>query len=350
MAKRHQGLSFSPSKKRRIWPIFLGVFLFLLLVLSSVFFINTAANRRVQVENVSVPILGLEKDLEGFTILHISDLHGAFFGENQQFLYEALLSKPFHAVCITGDMLGENDSDSALISLIEKIRLAAKDVPIYFVPGDEDPVPVKEHPEAPYTVFVPYMQKLKSLHVVYVDVPVPLQVKNTTLWFMPKSQYAMNPELLYSTYESQKTLSSSQANTSVINYYMDQMQRMITARKQMKEEDYQIILSHYPLTQSDIVTWSEVAKDPAKSVVKGILLSLSGHYNAGQWRIPIINKALFVPGKGFFPPDEGVVGPGLVSSVFEYISPGLGSSSFYPFPGRIFNTPTISYVTLTGKQ
>ena len=78
-------------------------------------------------------------------------------------------------------------------------------------------------------------------------------------------------------------------------------------------------------------------------------LILAGHYNGGQRRIPFIG-AVYVPELGWFPKDQEVQGLSYTDGIPQYISPGLGSDPHYEHqPGRVFNPPVITKITLTGK-
>lgn len=346
---RNQGLSFVPAKKRRKWPLFLWLLIFLLFISAAIVVVNGAVNKQLKTEEVKISILSLPTDLEGFTILHISDLHGAFLGDNQQQFFSAIEKATFHAVCITGDIVDPaTGSSQAAYSLIKQIKAVQPQVPIYFVPGDEDPAPITTQGDGS-SPYAPYIRELQAQGVYYVDVPMKLEVKKSLLWFVPKSQYTLDPDVLYESYQSQlQSTTASEGRQAALAYYSDQAQRLKEARKAMKVDDLQVLLSHYPLKQEEIATWHP-PKDGSHSALNGIILSLAGHYNAGQWRLPFINRALYVPEKGFFPDDQGITGLHKVSSVPQYISPGIGSSAFYPFKGRLFNGPTITFLSLTRR-
>ena len=53
---------------------------------------------------------------------------------------------------------------------------------------------------------------------------------------------------------------------------------------------------------------------------------------------------------GFFPGDEGFTGLSIVKGYAVYISPGLGVSSYYPLPLRLFNRPAATLVRLTAQM
>lgn len=50
---------------------------------------------------------------------------------------------------------------------------------------------------------------------------------------------------------------------------------------------------------------------------------------------------------GWFPQDNLIQGLSTIQGVTQYISPGLGVSDAYPIPLRMFNTPSITILTLT---
>ena len=78
-------------------------------------------------------------------------------------------------------------------------------------------------------------------------------------------------------------------------------------------------------------------------------LILAGHYNGGQWRIPFVG-AIYVPELGWFPKDQEIQGLSYVNGIPQYISPGMGSDPHYEHqPGRVFNNPVITKITLTRK-
>ena len=79
---------------------------------------------------------------------------------------------------------------------------------------------------------------------------------------------------------------------------------------------------------------------------------LAGHYNGGQIRIPFVGAlkaptSSGFPRGGWLPDDKQIVGLSTIQGITQYISPGLGVSRAYPLPIRLFNTPTVTVLTLT---
>jgi predicted MPP superfamily phosphohydrolase len=57
-----------------------------------------------------------------------------------------------------------------------------------------------------------------------------------------------------------------------------------------------------------------------------------------------------MPHNGWLPEDSHLVGLSTVQGVTQYISPGLGVSDAYAIPLRLFNTPTVTILTLTARM
>ena len=119
------------------------------------------------------------------------------------------------------------------------------------------------------------------------------------------------------------------------------------ARDRFQPTDIQIVLTHTPLTGEyvrDMITWG--GKEDIFALRYAALI-LAGHYNGGQWRLPFIG-AVYVPELGWFPEDSEVQGLSYLNGIPQYISPGQGSDPHYTWqPGRLFNSPVITRITLT---
>ena len=128
---------FAPDRRRFRRPHrFLRALLILIPLLALTFTItNLAVSRRVKLEQIRLTVLNLPLELEEYSILHISDLHGARYGENQKAIKTSLGTTRYSCVVMTGDMLGE---DGDVGPLLELIALMPSDTPKYLIPGDMD--------------------------------------------------------------------------------------------------------------------------------------------------------------------------------------------------------------------
>ena len=107
-------------------------------------------------------------------------------------------------------------------------------------------------------------------------------------------------------------------------------------------ESYNGLLADYV---REMVEWAD---QQAVFSFRRLSLVLAGHFCGGQWRLPALGP-LYVPEKGWFPGDAGVVGMQRVNSINQYIGAGLEASDFYPMPGRLFNTPNVALLSYTAR-
>ena len=343
---------FTEAQPRRLgW---LAYPLFLLLILAISVALNFINNGRLKVDQVSVTVTSLPKDLEKFRILHISDLHGNEYGPNQSTISTMLKTQRFQAVCITGDVCAPDGSYDAFIKLIDLFP----SIPVYFIAGDEDPEAILTTAHAGDAVKADYILEAEAHGAIYLDHPEKLEVGKSALWFIPENIYGLDipsSRLAYQTRwntlvtENPVMTPEVEAQLHAIAYRLDVLDATEKSLKSIQDEDVEIALTHHPLSDETIITlqqWSGMAQD---QFFRSVSLVLAGHYNAGQIRLPLIG-ALKEPqslGGRWFPGDKQLVGLSTVQGVTQYISPGMGVSNIYPIRFRMFNTPTVTVLTLT---
>jgi len=344
---------FAEKKPRRTgWIAYVLMFLFILAAAVALNFIN---NGRVVVVQQDVTVTSLQKDLEKYRILHISDLHGNEFGPNQSTIATMLKTARYNAVCVTGDVCAPDGSYDAFLKLID---LFAPAVPVFFIAGDEDPEPILTSDHGEDAVKADYVLAAEAHGAVYLDSPQRLQVGKCALWFSPESIYGLDIESSRAAYlarrESLLGIGSAMtpdesAQLRAVEYRLGVLQAIEDALQAMQPEDIQIALTHHPLTEDTIKTLQQWAGAERNDFLRGVALVLAGHYNAGQLRLPFGRaiRALDSAGGGWFPADRQLVGLSTVQGVTQYISPGLGASGAYPIRFRLFNTPAVTVLTLT---
>lgn len=328
--------------------------LFLILIIAVTVALSFINNGRVNVEQVSVTVTSLPKDLEKFRILHISDLHGHEFGPNQSTITTMLKTQRFQAVCITGDVCATDGDYDAFLKLID----AFPSIPIYFIAGDEDPEPILTAPHEGDAVKANYILEAEAHGAIYLDHPEKLTVGNSVLWFLPENIYGLDiasSRLAYQTRwntlvtENQTVTPDIEAQLHAIAYRLDVLDQTEKTLAEIQPQDTQIALTHHPLSSETIITLQQWSGMDQSQFLRSVSLVLAGHYNAGQYRLPLIG-AIRAPkslGGGWFPDDEHLVGLSTVQGVTQYISPGLGASDIYPIRFRYLNTPAVTVLTLT---
>ena len=332
-----------------------AVLLFLPILILTLWVMNLTISNRIQVKELRLTVLNLPNDLEGFSILHLSDLHGERFGEEQKMFDAALDKTRFSCVVMTGDMLGE---DGDVQPLLELVACLPKDTPKFLIPGDTDGPAVEFQAHSSLSVYAQWADELLAAGVQIVDRPVLVTREKARIWFVPEDVYALDLDGMGKVYTSElQELNSRSAALSAddaakiraLEYELQRVEELKEIRKQFENTDIQVVLTHTPLSEEyvkDMVTWAD--KGELFSMRYASLI-LAGHYNGGQWRIPFVG-AVYVPELGWFPDDSLVQGLSYLGEIPQYISPGMGSDPHYEHqPGRIFNNPTITRIVLTRK-
>lgn len=348
---RRRKTIFAERKPRRLgW---LGYPLFLLLIAAVCVALNFINNGRVRVEQTSVTITSLPKDLEKFRILHISDLHGNEYGPGQSTIATMLKTQRYDAVCITGDVCGPEGDYEAFLKLIDLFS-----VPVYFIAGDEDPEAIVTAAGPDDSPKAAYIREAEAHGAIYLDHPELLTVGKSTLWFCPESMYGLDLDSSRTAYENRRDAlvargaditPDEEAQLRAVRYRLMVLDLTENALEMMGKDDVQIALTHHPLTEETIKTLQQWAGENQGDFFRSVDLVLAGHYNAGQVRLPF-GGAVRAPasaGGAWFPGDRLLTGLSTVQGVTQYITPGLGVSAIYPIRFRMFNTPTVSIVTLT---
>ena len=95
------------------------------------------SNHALQTDRFTVPLPGLPESFDGFTIVHLSDLHTAVFGEDNQDLLRAVAEAAPHIIVLTGDLLDQSKEvpEGYVDTLARGLAAIA---PTYFVTGNHE--------------------------------------------------------------------------------------------------------------------------------------------------------------------------------------------------------------------
>ena len=356
--EKNQYIFASELKKRNRGHRFRNAVLVLIpLLIISFLVMNFTLTHRVRLDEVRLTILNLHEDLEGFSILHLSDLHGAMLGENQKAIENALDNRRYSCVVMTGDMLGDDGDVQPLLELIE---LLPKDTPKYLIAGDTDGPVIETKAHSSLSVYTEWAQRLQAAGVTILDEPVLIKREKGRLWLIPEELYSRDLNMTRDIYQRQldsltereraaSLTADDAARIRALQYEIERVEKLKETKKLFKSTDIQVVLTHTPLSEdyvADMITWGDKADIFSMRYAS---LILAGHYNGGQWRIPFVG-AVYVPELGWFPEDSLIQGLSYTGGIPQYISPGLGSDPHYEHqPGRIFNSPVITKIILTRK-
>ena len=117
------------DRKKRKWGILLGIVVLVLVWL-------IWSNHRIQVTTYDSSSVSLPQEFDGYTIVQVSDLHNAEFGEKQSRLLEKIESQKPDLIAVTGDLIDSSHTDVEVA--MEFIQGAVQIAPVYYVTGNHE--------------------------------------------------------------------------------------------------------------------------------------------------------------------------------------------------------------------
>ena len=233
---------------------------------------------------------GLPEELEGLTLVQVSDLHSKRMGEGQEVLLNTISQAKPDVILLTGDLVDGRQPE--LEPALELARGAAALAPTYYVTGNHET-------SLPRKTLEQIENGLEAEGVVLLD--------NRT-----------------------EELSLPGGGTMVLTGLCDDnlgdgtLERLSVS---WPENAVTVLLAHEP----------QYIENYAAS---GVDLAFCGHAHGGQIRLPLVG-GLFAPGQGFLP--KSTAGIYQLGETQMVVSRGIGGSLF---PQRVWNRPEVVAVTL----
>lgn len=245
--------------------------------------------------------------LDGFTIVHISDLHNRRLKGFSQRLAALIRKESPDFIAVTGDLIDRRSTD--IEAAMEFIRLAVAIAPVYFVSGNHEPR------SGQYEALLP---RLHEAGICVLDDTSAVIEKNGHRFII-----AGLKDPAFYTGKSGKTDNGILAERCQTLRCLKATQGMLPISPSLF-----VLLSHRPELFSMYVEC-------------GAHLVLTGHAHGGQVRLPGVG-GLYAPGQGVFPCyTSGVYRRGDTAMV---VSRGLGGR-FCRL--RMFNRPEVVVVRLS---
>ncbi|MGJ4849334.1 metallophosphoesterase [Bacillota bacterium Meth-B3] len=354
------------APSRRAIPRNLSYAIFLL----SIFLIMSVAlmvlnNASVSVERLTVSVVGLAKELEGYTILHISDLHGRSFGAKQTSLLRTVNGLNYNLAVFTGDMVGRSNDPQPFYDLLEGLKAKR---PMYFIAGDSDPSPLLSEPRQITStldelVLSDWVLGAQQRGATYLSATEGVPVGQTTLWLSNVGDLSLDIQDTLKTLTAQVDqeadgvlyeIEADRRTLPFTDYRKQRAARLDRAVRAMKPADTHLALSHYPPGKEYIEVAQQLGESENREhqYLPSVDLVLAGHYCGGGWKLPFLG-APYVPNTlldrhGWFPAPEDVQGLKALGSTQLCTSPGLSVTDAIALPNfRLFNPPTVTLITLT---
>lgn len=235
-------------------------------------------------------------------IVLISDLHNTEFSEKNSRLIKLIAETEPDIICMTGDMLNEDDSETAIVE--DLVLQCGKIAPVFFSYGNHE-IGYENNFE---TQLRPLLEKAGAvvLEQEYVDV----DVKGQTVRIGGLYGYAMPTQ---------------ERHDGLEQLFLEDFQNT---------NDYKILLCHMPVAW---VQWHSME-------FWDVDLVLSGHTHGGQVKVPFLG-GIFAPDQGWFP--DFTDGRLEMSATTLIVTAGLGTEGIVP---RINNQPEIVTIELMSVE
>ena len=284
-----------PAKKRK-FIILAVVAAFLLALIAWIIWGNTA----LELNTYTVSSAKLPQSFDGYRIAHISDLHNAEMGKDNEKLLAMLWDADPDMIAITGDLIDSRNTDIEVA--LQFIREAVKIAPCYYVTGNHE-ARVNEYGEL--------KARMEAAGVtVLEDVRTEISMEGETITLIGVNDPSYQTDYLFGD-------SETVMNTKLEELYTE-------------NDGFTILLSHRPELFD---TYADHDID----------LILSGHAHGGQFRLPFIG-GLVAPNQGLFPEyDAGIYTEGNTNML---VSRGIGNSIL---PFRINNRPEVILIELQAE-
>lgn len=281
-----------PAKKRT--SIILAVVAAILFALIAwIIWGNTA----LELNTYTISSSKLPQSFDGYRIAHVSDLHNAEMGKNNEKLLAMLRDADPDMIAITGDLVDSRDTDNEVA--LQFIREAVKIAPCYYVTGNH---------EARISEYDELKEGMEAAGVtVLEDTQTEISLTGESITLIGVNDPSYQTDYLF-----------GDAKT-VMNTKLEELHT--------EQDRFTILLSHRP----------ELFKT---YVDHDLDLVLSGHAHGGQFRLPFVG-GLVAPNQGFFPEyDAGLYSMNHTNMI---VSRGIGNSIL---PFRFNNRPEVIIIEL----
>lgn len=279
--------------KSRVSKRLMFICVFLVLVTLAFLGWNIYQNNNIQVNEITVTSENLPDEFMGYKIAHISDLHNAEFGNNNEKLLSVIKDSSPDIIVITGDIVDSRQTD---VQIARKfINNTSEIAPVYYVTGNHEARVSQENQ-------IDNIKLNKNITVLH-NKDIFLFKGESTIQLIGIDDPDFNRE------------------TDSVEYMKNELQGY------SNNEYFKILLSHRP-------ELFDVYAESNMNIV------FSGHAHGGQFRLPFVG-GIYAPHQGLFPQyDSGLY---TMNNTNMIVSRGIGNSIF---PFRINNPPEIIIVTL----
>ena len=281
-----------PAKKKKC--IILSVVVVILIAL--VIWIAWG-NTALELNTYTVTSARLPECFDGYRIAHVSDLHNAEMGEDNEKLLTMLREADPDMIAITGDLIDSRNTDVEIA--LQFVQEAMKIAPCYYVTGNHE-ARVNEYEELKTGL-------ISAGVIILEDAQTEISIGGESITLIGVNDPSYQTDYLFGDSET------------VMNTKLEELHS--------EKDGFTILLSHRPELFNAYTD-------------HGMDLVLSGHAHGGQFRLPFIGGVV-APNQGLFPEyDAGIYTEGNTNML---VSRGVGNSIL---PFRINNRPEVILIDL----
>ena len=257
-------------------------------------------NTALELNTYTVTSARLPENFDGYRIAHISDLHNAEMGEENENLLTMLREADPDMIAITGDLIDSRNTNVEIA--LQFAQEAMKIAPCYYVSGNH---------EARVNAYEELKTGLISAGVIILeDTQTEISIEGQTITLIGVNDPSFQTDYLFGDSETVMSSKLTELHTD--------------------GDVFTILLSHRPELFD---TYADHDVD----------LVLSGQAHGGQFRLPFVG-GLVAPNQGLFPEyDAGIYTDGNTNML---VSRGVGNSIL---PFRINNRPEVIIIELKHK-
>ena len=257
-------------------------------------------NTALELNTYTVTSARLPEIFDGYRIAHVSDLHNAEMGEDDEKLLTMLREADPDMIAITGDLIDSRNTNVEIA--LQFAQEAMKIAPCYYVSGNHE-ARVNEYEELKTGL-------ISAGVIILEDTQTEISIEGQTITLIGVDDPSFQTDYLFGDAETVMSSKLAELHTD--------------------GEVYTILLSHRPELFD---TYADHDVD----------LVLSGHAHGGQFRLPFIGGVV-APNQGLFPEyDAGIYTDGNTNML---VSRGVGNSIL---PFRINNRPEVILIELQTK-
>ena len=257
-------------------------------------------NTALELNSYTISSSKLPESFHGYRIAHVSDLHNAEMGKDNEKLLAMLRDADPDMIAITGDLIDSRNTDIEVA--LQFVREAVKIAPCYYVTGNHE-ARVNEYGELKAGMEAAGVTVLE-------DERTDISLEGDTITLIGVNDPSYQIDYLFGDSETVMSTKLEELHT--------------------ENDGFTVLLSHRPELFDTYVNHN-------------IDLVLSGHAHGGQFRLPFIG-GLVAPNQDFFP--EYDAGLHTEENTNMLVSRGIGNSIL---PFRINNRPEVILIELQAK-